>query len=120
MTMATVIYNCKKCKVGRRVGYPHRDSRGSFYRTAEDGRMVYPGRAFGPADERKGDGVCTCGRFMDWDRLEAHFSESVRCDARCTNARGHKCECSCSGENHGAGWTSDTSGLFTGLTARPA
>lgn len=24
------------------------------------------------------------------------------CDARCTSARGHECECSCSGENHGA------------------
>jgi hypothetical protein len=25
------------------------------------------------------------------------------CDARCTNARGPLCECSCGGENHGAG-----------------
>lgn len=24
------------------------------------------------------------------------------CDARCTSAKGHKCECSCGGANHGA------------------
>lgn len=27
-----------------------------------------------------------------------------KCDARCTNARGPKCDCSCAGHNHGAGW----------------
>jgi hypothetical protein len=26
-----------------------------------------------------------------------------KCDARCTNAKGHNCECSCGGKNHGAG-----------------
>lgn len=25
------------------------------------------------------------------------------CDDRCTEAKGHKCECSCGGKNHGAG-----------------
>lgn len=34
-------------------------------------------------------------------RLEGHFSETVPCDARCTMAKGHKCECSCGGANHG-------------------
>ncbi len=24
-----------------------------------------------------------------------------KCDARCTNAKGHNCECSCGGANHG-------------------
>lgn len=118
--MATVIYNCKKCKVGRRVVYPHRDGRGSFHRTAEGGRRVTPGRAYGPSGERDGDAVCACGRFMDWGKLDAHFSESVLCDARCTNARGHKCECACAGENHGSGWTSSALGLFTALSLLPA
>ena len=27
---------------------------------------------------------------------------AVPCDARCTTARGHSCECSCGGKNHGA------------------
>ena len=26
-----------------------------------------------------------------------------KCDARCTNAKGFLCECSCGGKNHGAG-----------------
>ena len=26
-----------------------------------------------------------------------------KCDARCLNAKGHNCECSCGGVNHGAG-----------------
>lgn len=26
-----------------------------------------------------------------------------KCDARCMNAKGHNCECSCGGKNHGAG-----------------
>ena len=26
-----------------------------------------------------------------------------KCDARCMNARGHDCECSCGGANHGIG-----------------
>ena len=26
-----------------------------------------------------------------------------KCDARCLNAKGHQCECSCGGKNHGAG-----------------
>lgn len=26
-----------------------------------------------------------------------------KCDARCQHAKGHKCECSCGGKNHGAG-----------------
>ena len=26
-----------------------------------------------------------------------------KCDARCLNARGRSCECSCGGKNHGAG-----------------
>lgn len=25
-----------------------------------------------------------------------------KCDARCMNAKGHDCECSCGGKNHGA------------------
>lgn len=26
-----------------------------------------------------------------------------KCDARCLNAKGHNCECSCGGSNHGRG-----------------
>lgn len=31
------------------------------------------------------------------------FNPKVPCNAKCINARGFSCECSCGGENHGAG-----------------
>lgn len=31
------------------------------------------------------------------------YVPEIKCDARCQNAKGHKCECSCGGKNHGAG-----------------
>ena len=42
-----------------------------------------------------------CGRPMLGRRIEGHVNASVPCDARCTGAVGHKCECSCGGKNHG-------------------
>jgi hypothetical protein len=32
------------------------------------------------------------------------FSADRKCDARCTGAVGHNCECQCGGANHGANW----------------
>lgn len=31
------------------------------------------------------------------------YRESEKCAPACMNARGHECQCSCMGENHGAG-----------------
>jgi hypothetical protein len=37
-------------------------------------------------------------------RIEYKSNPSLhKCDARCLNATGHNCECSCGGKNHGAG-----------------
>lgn len=33
------------------------------------------------------------------------FPSRHRCDARCEDARGSKCECACNGANHGKGYT---------------
>lgn len=42
-------------------------------------------------------------------RIEMHYSTSEQCDARCQNADGDDCTCSCEGANHGTGdhaaWT---------------
>lgn len=40
-----------------------------------------------------------CSRSYKIDRLKARLS-AHKCDARCTNAKGHNCECSCGGKNH--------------------
>jgi hypothetical protein len=38
---------------------------------------------------------------MTYGILKAFLKPEQPCDARCTNARGHNCECSCGGKNHG-------------------
>jgi hypothetical protein len=35
--------------------------------------------------------------------INGKYSPRHRCDARCLNAMGPNCECSCGGENHGRG-----------------
>ncbi len=40
--------------------------------------------------------------YLAFDRVKGFKVETVPCDARCTGARGHNCECSCGGANHGA------------------
>lgn len=117
--MATVIYSCKHCKVGKRVDYPQRDqARASWWRPGGPEGRVYPGSYIHYSKRggrfNVGDGVCSeCGRAMTWGFLQAWTNPSTKCDARCEHARGFKCECSCGGENHGSGW----GGLFTGLLA---
>jgi hypothetical protein len=32
------------------------------------------------------------------------FVTDTKCDARCQGAKGHMCECSCGGKNHGQGF----------------
>ena len=34
-------------------------------------------------------------------RVEGKLNREVKCDARCMNAVGPSCECSCAGANHG-------------------
>lgn len=110
--MSAVIYNCKRCKVGRRVEYPLRgqgfDSR-SVYRADESGKRVPAGvwierGGGGWPTVYGGDplGLCpSCGKAMQYGVLRATVREEVKCDARCTHARGHTCDCSCGGANHG-------------------
>lgn len=102
--MTTVIYNCRRCKRGRRVEYPN-------------AARTQPGRAYDREGKATGDAVCPgCSRFMDWGYLDAHHRPEVRCDARCTGARGFKCDCSCGGKNHGSGWSMGAP-AFTSMVA---
>ncbi len=39
---------------------------------------------------------------LRWKQIDGVFNEDHVCDARCTSAIGHNCECSCGGANHGA------------------
>lgn len=43
---------------------------------------------------------CSCGKNV-WLKIVAGVKNETPCDGRCTGARGHVCECSCGGANHG-------------------
>ena len=40
-------------------------------------------------------------RNVTGDAVKGSYSDK-KCDARCTGAKGHNCECQCGGANHGA------------------
>ncbi len=44
-----------------------------------------------------------CGRVLRARPVLGKVNVRVKCDARCTHAKGHSCECACGGKNHGAG-----------------
>jgi hypothetical protein len=46
--------------------------------------------------------ACGAGHSVRLNRIEGKRNDSVRCDERCESAKGFRCECSCSGKNHGA------------------
>lgn len=46
---------------------------------------------------------CACGRTLGFIMVQG-VKTSTKCDARCTEAKGHKCECACGGHNHGASY----------------
>lgn len=71
----------------RRIGY-------SYARTVEKLEAVYT-----PNDSPI---FCATHRRQIWfKRIDGKVSEVHICDARCLNATGPNCECSCGGANHG-------------------
>lgn len=47
-------------------------------------------------------GACRSMGMVERGRL-VHLEQRCACDARCTSARGPRCDCQCGGENHGTG-----------------
>lgn len=43
-------------------------------------------------------------REIRWTPVNGSYSEEHVCDARCMNAKGPNCDCSCGGANHGRGY----------------
>lgn len=101
--MATVIYNCKHCKRGKRVEYNAgwegnaRVKRGPL-RLDANGRRVFPGAS----NQGEADNRCDhCYRAMSWHYLRAFANTSTPCNDKCITSRTHICNCSCGGKNHG-------------------
>lgn len=100
--MTTAIHRCKTCNTVTRVeyrrqmnsiGYGRKEA--VYFRESDGAKHVQP--------------VECCGRATSWNWLKSFLNPAVKCDARCTHAKGFNCECSCGGENHGKG------GMFTQL-----
>lgn len=63
------------------------DSGATLYNA--NGRLIVPCRG--------------CGVLRFAMSVRGVYSAKIKCDARCTHAKGHSCECACGGKNHGAG-----------------
>lgn len=60
-------------------------------------------------------------RFFVLKQIKGTYSKDHKCDARCLNARGHNCTCSCGGLNHGRGFavTAVTEATTTSVDLTP-
>lgn len=99
--IAHYIGRCPTCKAAYRVtrayvdanGYPHCCTRcGTWHRRCHPNvyNNIYAGN------------VMDYRTRLVWKPIQGFLSPDHKCDARCTGAVGHICECSCGGANHGA------------------
>lgn len=90
------IYRCLRCKAIRARDHAAAWTRETYElhgRMSSSYRTTY-GEGSTPAPE-----VC-CGRAMSGRPVQGRRT-AERCGAKCANATGHDCECSCAGRNHG-------------------
>jgi hypothetical protein len=67
--------------------------RTEFYRIDPTGREIRP-------DDDKTCPRCARRDMVGWRPVEGTVNKRIPCDARCWNATGPQCSCSCGGENH--------------------
>ncbi len=121
-TQSTYIGSCPKCSHASRVARADvQDLDSSRWaksaRTGERVLLTATGAAYDRARPFILNGVAVSSRCPEHGvyrlrPLAARFVESVACDARCTSARGPKCDCSCGGANHGADHACSTRAVF--------
>lgn len=99
----SVMHKCKTCRRVERVDYlksftRHQNSVGTIVKSLPTwtvNGVVVQGDQFGP------NRICsTCSKCMSADVIRGRKSDTA-CSISCTSARGHDCECSCAGANHG-------------------
>jgi hypothetical protein len=100
--MLIQLHQCKSCKTRVFSEY-------TLLRTESYGPGgMYERRIYGRINEfdrevmpRSDFRACpTCKQTMGMKIIQGSKTETP-CDDRCTEAKGHKCECSCGGLNHG-------------------
>lgn len=55
------------------------------------------------ADGTTWRGVECCGSHVSMRPVKGIRRDEIVCGSKCTGSKGHVCECSCGGRNHGAG-----------------
>lgn len=97
----TEIGHCNKCgKVVRR------QVTGIRVRTESWGVCGFKSSTRETQVQGDGPAYCACRKgqkLLLMRAIEGHVRPEIPCDARCTEAKGHRCECSCGGKNHGSG-----------------
>jgi hypothetical protein len=68
----------------------------------ENGTYIHPETSV-KADDRLVCGIDGCTFWMKAHYIVGTVKTTVRCDARCEDATGTKCECECGGKQHGMG-----------------
>lgn len=93
------IFRCPACRHVWALDYEQEGRRTvRHYERASDG---CPSTADPGFDKSLGCPKCRA-RGVVAKRVKGRFSDKVRCDARCAEALGASCVCSCSGANHGS------------------
>ena len=107
-------YNTTRCQcgaitstlAGERIGSRRLDAGISAGRQVVSGWVSVHASASGEVVVSNGSAVVKCRgcwRTHLASPVRGRYRADKRCDARCTSAIGHKCECQCGGKNHGAG-----------------
>lgn len=104
-----VIYTCKRCKKIHAYDYTQQVTRVESWSLVGFRSRVIAGTATrfnssGVSVSTLKDAWCQCGGMCRSATVKGTKTETP-CDDRCTLARGHRCECSCSGKNHGIAHT---------------
>lgn len=104
------LHKCTACGAIRRIVWTFiftstRGFRlGRYSSTRSGARWIVPGETALHYGERFPSHAvaCACGGPMVGRLIEGTHNDAIACDGRCTAAKGHRCECSCGGANHGA------------------
>lgn len=109
MAATHLIGKCKKCKHATRVAATDVQDLDSRKKNAA-GELLdsRTGLAYNPARPFILNGVQVAARCPDHGvyglrALHGRTVETIACTAKCRNATGPSCDCSCGGANHGAG-----------------
>lgn len=102
-----VMFTCRTCKSVSRIDLT-RHATHSTYELNGGMRTTtlvrWDGQGFHMVAESGLVMRCKCGGRAHGTPIQARASDT-KCGTKCTNAKGHVCECECVGANHGKGAT---------------